>query len=345
MPTRGKRAFGRPAAAVGAEELDLRHAARDVGVGVEHRHRALEQAGQRVVVGRQPHEVGRAGGVEHEAKIREAADGSAVPRVADSRVGRGIPPTDRLGVIGGGVVGDDELEIGQRLAEDGLDRARDRGRAVVRRHADRDAAADAHRPQAGRTAATIRRRTVGAAASAATAASAAAATSHASRAGAASPSGIAARARPGHQRHGQRGREQPCVPARQLAAQHTPVHARHREAEHAEVEADPGERGADPTPGEAERNGRGHHDQQRDGVGPRTQARPAEGELDDVGDVHERVQHGPDGPQAQDGGGVADDARGCASTAPGRRRGRRSAPRPAAAPARQRAARRSDTPA
>ena len=41
-------------------------------MGVEHGDRALEQARQRVVVGRQPHEVGRAGGVEHEAKVGES---------------------------------------------------------------------------------------------------------------------------------------------------------------------------------------------------------------------------------------------------------------------------------
>ena len=156
---------------------------------VQHGHCPLQQTGQRVVVGRQPHEVWCAGGVEHEAEVLEAADGSVVPRVLDARVGGGVPPTDRLGLVRGRVVGDDELE-----ARASFDRGRTRSRGrwsppVERRHTDRDADAIGHGRQAGRAAATRRRRTVDAAASAATAASPAVATSQASRTGGGEPFG------------------------------------------------------------------------------------------------------------------------------------------------------------
>ena len=54
----------------------------------------------------------------------------------DPRVGE--RPHDRHGVVGGAVVGDDELVSIRELLEDRRDLPRDESRAVERRHADRD---------------------------------------------------------------------------------------------------------------------------------------------------------------------------------------------------------------
>ena len=97
------------------------------------------------------------------------------------------------------------------------------------------------------------------------------------------------------------------VPARQLAAQHAPVHQRHRAPSMPRLR--PIQASAAPTPPQvrlsamvagtmittAMASGPGAR-----GSTSRRRAGPRE-------DVHERVQHGADGAQAQDGRGVADD--------------------------------------
>src|SRR5689334_690843 len=75
----------------------------------------LYPVGRKLVIGGNPHEKGCGGFGQNELEIRPAANVSWLPRVTDARVRCGEGSADGLRLVRRGVVGDDELEIGEGL--------------------------------------------------------------------------------------------------------------------------------------------------------------------------------------------------------------------------------------
>src|SRR5690606_19115064 len=78
------------------------------------------------------------GQLEGEGEVAGRADVLRVPVVADPWVGRRVPAGDLAGGVGGGVVDDDQLEVGEVLVEDRPDGPLQVRLAVEHRQADAD---------------------------------------------------------------------------------------------------------------------------------------------------------------------------------------------------------------
>ncbi len=104
--------------------------------GVRHRVNRCWQVA--IVVGG-PGQIRSAGGGK--ARVERGGQSAIrlVPHAADALVARGEIGDDCAGLIGRGVVDDDQLKIAVRLVETALQRLRQIRRAVIRRQDDRDA--------------------------------------------------------------------------------------------------------------------------------------------------------------------------------------------------------------
>ena len=127
------RSTGAPSVAVDVLAAPVHQA--HLRVGVQHRYRRREQIRQPDVVGVVARDVlaarQRQPGVQcrRDAAVRPA-------HVAQARVGDARKPVG--GIVGGAVVDDDQLQVGEGLSQDALDRLLDVRCAVVRRQQDGD---------------------------------------------------------------------------------------------------------------------------------------------------------------------------------------------------------------
>lgn len=87
------------------------------GIGVERRHTGCEVFGRNQVVVAGPSEVRRPRLVEEEVEVPRSTHVGGVAHISDAVVASCELTADRLGVVGGGIVGDHQLEIGERLCE------------------------------------------------------------------------------------------------------------------------------------------------------------------------------------------------------------------------------------
>src|SRR5690606_17118599 len=85
------------------------------------------------------------GELEYPAEVARPAEVPLVPVVPDPRVARHVLAADGLGAVGRGVVGDHQLEVGERLREESVERRPEVPLPVV----DGDGDADAGRSRAG----------------------------------------------------------------------------------------------------------------------------------------------------------------------------------------------------
>src|SRR5207253_7290134 len=79
------------------------------------------------------------GQVKHPIEVPRRPDVRLVPKVTDTAVPAHIRAAQFLGVVGRGVVRDDQLEVREGLAEDGFDRLREKALAIVDWHTYADA--------------------------------------------------------------------------------------------------------------------------------------------------------------------------------------------------------------
>ena len=108
----------------------------DVRPVVEHGDALLEKAIEADVVARRPLEIRRRRELEHAIVVAKHAD-VGLWRWYRTRGSRSASAsTDRLGVVGRRVVGDDQLEVAEALIQQILDRLPNPFGAVVDRHAD-----------------------------------------------------------------------------------------------------------------------------------------------------------------------------------------------------------------
>jgi hypothetical protein len=113
----------------------------------EHRVRAVvklrdeggEQLGLGEIVVGVPHEQRRARELHHRVDVARGPQVRLLPHVTDPRIARRILEADRGRPVGGGVVRDDELEVGERLGQEPVQGQAQVPLAVVDRHPDRDA--------------------------------------------------------------------------------------------------------------------------------------------------------------------------------------------------------------
>jgi hypothetical protein len=131
------------AVGVAPQHLALRPDLGDAG-SAEHRlrHRvqcgngAGEVVGRQQVVMRRPFEVAAAGAVEAIVVVRPGTEVARLAVIGQARVARRMRAADLLRRIGRGVVADDQLEVGEVLAEDGADGGVEVALAVEHRQAD-----------------------------------------------------------------------------------------------------------------------------------------------------------------------------------------------------------------
>ena len=111
----------------------------DLRPGVERVDAPLEQVrGVEVVVGC-PLEELAAGLLDHEVVIERRAAVLRVMDVPHAGINRCIMPGDLTRPIGGAVIGDDQLEVGEGLRQEGVQGCREETLAVVNRQAKREA--------------------------------------------------------------------------------------------------------------------------------------------------------------------------------------------------------------
>ncbi len=128
---------------VGVDQLDSGADGHAVRVSAEVGHLPLEPVGQGDVVGVHP------GGELAPGQPKHLIEGDDEPGVrptdqADAGVPGGVLPEDRRRPVGRAVVDDQELEVGERLTEDALDRLGHVPLGVVHRHQHVDGRRRAH---------------------------------------------------------------------------------------------------------------------------------------------------------------------------------------------------------
>jgi len=102
-----------------------------LGIFVEGGDALLQQVSGVQVIACRPLEQLAPGLLDAEVVIGGQADVARLPEIADPRVQPLIAAADVPGVVGGRVVGDDQLKVLEGLAEQRLDRLGDIGRPVV----------------------------------------------------------------------------------------------------------------------------------------------------------------------------------------------------------------------
>jgi hypothetical protein len=123
-------------AALGVDHLGVAVDHAGVGIGVEHGHLAGQPVGQHQVVVGQVGDQLAAGLVQAAVPVADHAQIGLVAQVADARVGEPGHHLRRL--VGRGVVADQQLEVGERLAQAARDRLAQVAGAVARGQRDRD---------------------------------------------------------------------------------------------------------------------------------------------------------------------------------------------------------------
>jgi hypothetical protein len=121
------------------------------GVGLQVVDLALEAGGVAEVVGVEPGDVGGAGQGQGNVEGRGEAEITGIGVQAQARIADGLE--ESAGAVGGGVVDDDELEVGQGLGKDAGDGVENVGPLVVGGDDDGDDGLSHRRPPVtGRTA-------------------------------------------------------------------------------------------------------------------------------------------------------------------------------------------------
>jgi hypothetical protein len=108
-------------AALRVDEADVGVAGHERRVGVERVDAAREVLGRMQVVVRGPFEVLAGRQLGGPVEVAAGADVAGVAMIADAPVPGGVAPADVAGGVGGGVVADDQLEVGERLDEERFD--------------------------------------------------------------------------------------------------------------------------------------------------------------------------------------------------------------------------------
>ena len=106
---------------------------------LEHLDARAEEARAEQIVVRRPLEVLAAREVEAAVVVRPRPEVAWVPDVTHAGVPSGVGGADLRGAVGGGVVGDDQLEVPEVLLQDRVDGPREVALAVEDGQADADA--------------------------------------------------------------------------------------------------------------------------------------------------------------------------------------------------------------
>ena len=117
----------------GEEDLGLAH--HQARIGLQGCDVAFGEARRPKVIGARPHEIGGVGLEQNEAEIHLRAEILGLADVAHARVAGGVALADGRRAVGRAIVGDHDVEIGEALRQQAVERRGDAGRPVIDGHA------------------------------------------------------------------------------------------------------------------------------------------------------------------------------------------------------------------